>query len=61
MLKVCLICKAVFGCNSDKLRLTCDYCTNPCQFRRQAISADVASVSHGVCDACRPNRTKFSY
>ena len=59
MLKVCLICKTVFGCYRDKAARICDYCDLPCQIRKQNIPADIPRVSHGVCDTCLPHRTRF--
>ena len=59
MLKVCLVCKEVFGCYRDKATRACDYCDLACQIRKQRVPDDTPSVSHGVCDACLPNRTKF--
>lgn len=60
MIKVCLICKAVFGCYRDKAMRACDLCDLSCQVRKERIPADTPRVCHGVCDACLPNRTQFS-
>jgi hypothetical protein len=60
MLKVCLICKTVFGCSREKAARNCDYCDLSCPVRKGSVPPDTQQVSHGVCDACLPNRTRFS-
>jgi hypothetical protein len=60
MLKVCLICKEVFGCYRDKAIRACDFCDLSCKLRKQNMPVDASRVSHGVCDTCLPNRTRFS-
>jgi hypothetical protein len=60
MLKICLICKVVFGCYRDRAMRACDFCDLSCRMRKQSVPVDVPLVCHGVCDACLPNRTRFS-
>ncbi len=59
MLKVCLICKMVFGCYRDRATRTCDQCELSCEMRKKDEPPDMQHVCHGVCDSCLPNRTRF--
>ncbi|MGD0229669.1 MAG: hypothetical protein ABSC19_04825 [Syntrophorhabdales bacterium] len=60
MLRVCVICKTVFGCYRGKAAHRCDSCELSCEVGKRAVPRETMA-SHGMCDACFENRPKLSF
>ncbi len=51
MLRVCAVCKKIFGCYRGLERRDCDSCDLVCRSRNR-IAGDGQAASHGLCDSC---------
>jgi hypothetical protein len=52
MIRVCAVCRRIFGCRGDGVAATCDQCEERCDFHGMTEDEVKGPIHHGVCGSC---------